>query len=262
MGSCLDRAIRTLIICLMLYGMVHPGLITPYGKEKAYTVLNLNLKYVGQDKYNITAYLYNASIWITEGKEEKISGVEGSFANPSLYLTPLEGKTIKFSIGASCTTERDGGCTVEVDLNNINLDSTNNINLDSTGCAEVYAEFEGDEYNENSKSRTDKICKSSLISIMPAIEKTVKEVYKNEEYTNTCIVFFILIGFLIAGLYASGHDPLRLLDITTPRLPAARRKPEIHIQLSEDTLRRMRQECDNMKKQVDGIIESTAKAIA
>ncbi|MGB9634893.1 MAG: hypothetical protein ACPL0A_00280, partial [Candidatus Micrarchaeia archaeon] len=255
MGSCLDRAIRTLIICLMLYGMVHPGLITPYGKEKAYTVLNLNLKYVGQDKYNITAYLYNASIWITEGKEEKISGVEGSFANPSLYLTPLKGKTIKFSIDeASCTTERDGGCTVEVDLNN--------INLDSTGCAEVYAEFEGDKYNENSKSRTDKICKSSLISIMPAIEKTVKEVYKNEEYTNTCIVFFILIGFLIAGLYASGHDPLRLLDITTPRLPAARRKPEIHIQLSEDTLRRMRQECDNMKKQVDGIIESTAKAIA
>lgn len=254
----MNKVLAAVFSFLFLTTLTSASFITPYGEEKNVTSVDIYTNFIGENKYNVSATLNRVVVSAETSKEEESDAFSGNIIIPGIATEPLKDKELQlFAYGTeigSCTTDSSGECQILFDLNTA-LDPDEK-------CVEIYVSFEGDELNSGSKSSKHKLCKNEFISYSPAVSKVVESISEDADQTNICMTFFIMMGFLVAGMYASGKDPLRLLDITSPRLPAARKKPEIKLSIGENNLKRMREESKAYKGQVNGMISILIKKLA
>ncbi len=266
------------LVMLALILIVTPAsakLVSPYGDKNA-TSIEMFIIQTGNTTFTATLTLYQITQSFGSDNSQspnyvgalpsglQISGtnspgsgsMEGKIVAPGTMAFPLQGKAINLKSGGSSqtnTTDSNGQTTFTFDIDKMSLDN---------GCIEIYGEFLGDNTLLASQGRRQKICQNSLIPLDVPLTKVIETISKNPGFQNTCIYFFVVIGFLMAGLYASGKDPLKLLDITTPRLPSARRKPEIKISISEDKMKVLRKQQYEHERELENSIKGTARSIA
>ena len=250
------RALALVFVVLILFSAsVSAKLVSPYG-DKNITVIEMDIRQTNTTEYNITVTLYEIAQLMGSGETPQVDEIHGKIVAPATMAIPLSGKNIELSIGGvsnTLPTDEKGQVFYTIDASK--------ITPNQDGCFEVQSKFDGDSNHTRSESRK-KICISKQLILVGPLDKTMEEIKKNEGMQNTCLLFFVIIGFLVAGLYASGKDPLRLLDITTPRLPGARKKPEIRISVSEDKTRTMRKQHMQMEQELERAIRDSVAAIA
>ncbi len=245
-------------VFLFISAIASPKLITPFGEDKIVTEIEIQTHYLGGDEYNFTVTLYEVHENIASTKEETSAIIGGKMVATNIALIPLPSKTVVLTVGEeefSKITNEYGQYSVKVNISKV-------VTSNTFGCAEVEAQFNGHDPYKASKSNAGSVCASTAKNLAEPVAKVAEETMSDGDKANVCMMFFVFIGFLIAGLYASGTDPFRLLDITTPRLPAARRKPEIRLKIEEDKLRGMRKWTKHAKTELNDLIDKSAKQIA
>ncbi len=253
----MSKALAGLFLLVFCISIASASYITPYGEEKNVTAISIFARFIGEDKYIASAKLNRILVDTAINEQKEAEAISGNIVLPGVAAEPLEGKKLIIYLNGDkvgeCITNNAGECELEIDLGLLDEEDK---------CGEMYAEFEGDEINGDSESAKQMLCKNEFISYGPAVSSVIESISENSAKTNVCTMFFIMIGFLIAGLYASGKDPLRLLDITSPRLPSARRKPEIKVSIGENPLREMRRNAKRFKQTTDECIMEVARKIA
>ncbi|MBI5159591.1 hypothetical protein HY992_05725 [Candidatus Micrarchaeota archaeon] len=121
-----------------------------------------------------------------------------------------------------CVNKRTGSRLYE-DLGTVKCDvSTVASSIPGMGmnCVQVIAVYDGSviigrEYNP---------AESNVISkCSGAVASPLANILDNEDEVKQCLPLFILMGLLIGAMYVQGRNPLALFDITTPKLPKAKK---------------------------------------
>ncbi|MCX8200171.1 MAG: hypothetical protein N3G76_01750 [Candidatus Micrarchaeota archaeon] len=247
------------VALLISFVPVSAKLVSTAG-NKNITTVEINVGMMPGQKYNVTVTVYEITQYMASPGEQESAAASGRFASRGAIALPLPYAPVMLytrnNVYAAGATGPDGKANFVIDA------SEGKIEFDNRGCTEVYVRYAGDDKHLGSQSRAELICKDSALLVIPALTQAISTIYENERLQNACMLFFILIGFLIAGLYASGKDPLRLLDITTPRLPGARKKPEIKISISEDKMKSLRSTQLRMVDELNNEIKTTARIIS
>ncbi|MEM3364538.1 MAG: hypothetical protein QXS93_03445 [Candidatus Micrarchaeia archaeon] len=252
-------SVALFMLLILTVAPVSAKLVSTAG-SKNITTAEIHIEMLPEHKYNVTVIVYELTQYMASKEEIETAAASGGFVGSGAVMMPLAYAPVKLLVGnniyAVGTTAADGKANFIVDTD------PNKMTFDSRGCTEVYALYSGDQKHLPSQSKSEIICKDSSAIITPALIEITGIIKERERLQNACMLFFVLIGFLVAGLYASGKDPLRLLDITTPRLPGARRKPEIKVSFNEDKFKTLRATQLKMVEEFDNQIKTTAKTIA
>ncbi|MCX8206059.1 MAG: hypothetical protein N3H30_02405, partial [Candidatus Micrarchaeota archaeon] len=247
------------IAIILLLPLTGAAIISPYGNEKPLAVLKVRADYIAPDMYNATATLYNASILMGNIPGDKLPK-EGTLVSEGLVLEPLPGKEVAIYAGGKevgrGNTDIAGRFSATVNLTA--LGAMDGGPFDDMGCVEITAQFKGDDRFGGTSASAGVYCITKSQELTTATEGMLDYLNEDSGRQSICILFFIFLGFLIAGLYAAGSNPLRLFDITTPRVPAARRKPEIRLSKRTDEYDRQKEDLKKLKSEID---ESLKKKI-
>lgn len=253
-------AMLVLVISVIIIAIPVSAKLVATAKAKNTTSMEMNVDILQNNSYNVTVTAYELVVVLASTNEQSLATTAGKFVAPSMMAVPLANAVVW--LYANDVPYALGWTDINGKVNFLVKVDPQAVKLDSKGCVEIYAVYEGDENHLPTRGRSEIVCKDSMLLIIPALQETTKAVQKDENLQNACMMFFVLLGFMIAGLYASGKDPLRLLDITTPRLPAARRKPEIRLQLTEDKFKSLRMAHLAGEKELNSSIKNTASQIA
>jgi hypothetical protein len=89
---------------------------------------------------------------------------------------------------------------------------------DEVRCLLVRAKYEGDNVDNPPAETFVNYCKGRMLVLpLPA----------GSFYIENCVPIFLIFGLLVGAMYASGSDPLRAFDISTPRLPQSKPRPMV-----------------------------------
>jgi len=163
-----------------------------------------------------------------------------------------ETKFLNDEIGR-CST-KNSKCNITIDLNSDIFDT-------DESCFEIYAEFKESETLKSFKTASIILCKDKNTKAGVAFEKVMEEIDSDSTNQQVCILFFVFIGFLVSALFVTGGSPLKFFDITTPRLPTAKSKIKIDINLKKNEIREGRRKVDALKKNSDKIVKNFFKDI-
>lgn len=141
-----------------------------------------------------------------------------------------------------------GSCETKNSKCEIDIDLKASIFPEDKNCFEIYGEFEETDTLREYQTSDILICRDKNIMVGEAFKEALSFLDTDEESQHVCILFFVFIGFLISALFASGGNPLRYFDITTPRLPKAKSKIKIDINTKENEIKRGRRDVSQIKK--------------
>lgn len=216
---------------------------------KSYLVLNLSETYQDTASPNhfatnvyARAYYYNTSI-LQQGRGQKGqsmpagSGAEFTLlpaTNSTIYFTfdgqPIVNASNEQMCYPSITASDDSNqkmpkgtasCFVEYYRDEITGKPV--LISDRTKCGLLLVELNRSLDNARVKPY------SAVVTICPTMPNGLLSIWTlfsqpigNSSTYLSCFPAFLILGFLIAGMYYSGKNPLSLFDITTPRLPQGR----------------------------------------
>lgn len=147
-----------------------------------------------------------------------------------------------------------GNCEIKNSKCDIIVDLKSDIFASDESCFEIYVEFDETNTLESSKTAPIILCRDKNVEVGVAFEELMKEIDTNLQYQQVCILLFIFIGFLFSALFVTGGNPLKYFDITNPRLPTAKSKIKIDINLKDNEIREGRKKVNAIKKNLDSII--------
>ncbi|MEM0438018.1 MAG: hypothetical protein QXU54_01830, partial [Candidatus Micrarchaeia archaeon] len=248
---------------LLLLPLSGAELISPYGNDKPMAVLKIRVTPIGTDVYNVTVTLYNASIMMGSSVEDQLPK-EGTLVTQGLVLEPLPDKKIEIYAGdvslGEGNTDIRGQFTAKMNLTELKAAPTSPF--DEMGCLEVRAKLKKDPLFGSVSESAGIYCITRAQELTAATEGMLDYLNEDEDRQKICLLFFIFMGFLIAGLYAAGSSPLKLLDITTPRVPASRKKPEIQLSHHEDVAMLAKEKARRMAAEIEDSIKNQVEVLA
>ncbi len=127
-------------------------------------------------------------------------------------------------------------------------------------CTQFFAKYEGkDAFYPSSTYLPLVICDNEGIPIFDKYTGEATKILTNlandPEKNSICFISAILFGLLIASMYASGANPLSLLDISSPKLPSPKSFAASGSVLSPMSYGRMGKGIDEAKKSFDNFFK-------
>ncbi len=214
------------LIFLLIAGLVY---------SESYDTLIFFSK-VGESTTDVTfqVHLYNVTALNTVSKIS--NDYEAQMAGKGLSYSPISGADVKLYLDdspiGSCQTGEFGNCTITV--NKPSVQHTSHVVV----CGTYKAVYEGSKVGDvelySSSSSPIQVCVANANPISSGFANFMDKVKQSPQLKGTCVSMAILLSLLLVAMYVSGRDPFRLLDITSPRLPAARKRPHFAVPMTKD----------------------------
>jgi len=201
--------LRKLAFLLLALGILLYSSVPVFTETKIELVLDLE-----SNKPNLQATLIGINQYSSYPPASGSTQSKDVFGIPNAELTVsiIHNDGSEEEIG-KFVTDADGKITVLL---------PENYYKENERCATFKVSYEGDFDKRYLKTeKAQKICQTGIIPVNIPKNSSGIPLFLN---SIACFPLMIVVGVLLAAMYASGMDPTLMLDINTPRLPKAPRK--------------------------------------